>query len=503
MRAPKLYYNFLNDRMLAPTAEIDLFTPTLLAPIRISSPRIEQYRDTIRLPNGTVALAEHPLIRAEPAEMTGSRFPDPGYDITMRAVDITRYTRPLANPVTDKEVKDPNDPDQEEEVIWHIDSRQNFYWMGPFPVFYVPRINTDVDDQAPPLRMIGFATNNYFGEQLRTDWNGFRIFGLRRPRWIDLWNVDVDYLSKRTTDFPAVGSEIGWYGTDLWRDLTDPYHKLRNPPDYVTKSYFGYFDIWGLKDSSFDVLGTGPAIVTNGPPVAGNAGFQRSADPPFQSIRGRLNFRHNQRFLPDDDDHQFEELRLQAEVGYASDRNFLEEYYQRLFNVGNDQETLAYGIWQKDNQVVDVWTEANLQNWYTDTQWLPRVDYYRLGDSFFNNLFSYSTHSGMDYATIHTDIMVNNPNLFAYMPYDPVSNTSGTFSAGRFYTNHELAMPININNVFRLVPYVQGQAVGWTDQLGGGVNGHAPTARSDASGAASAPGPSSRPGSSIPGSKAT
>ncbi len=84
--------------------------PSLLAPIRIKSPRIEQFRDTVPLPNGTFALAEQPEIRAEPAEMTGSRFPDPGYDITMKSIDITRYTRPLPNPITGKEVNDPNDP---------------------------------------------------------------------------------------------------------------------------------------------------------------------------------------------------------------------------------------------------------------------------------------------------------------------------------------------------------------------------------------------------------
>ncbi len=143
-----------------------------------------------------------------------------------------------------------------------------------------------------------------------------------------------------------------------------------------------------------DVLGTGPAIVTNGPTGAGKAGFQRSADPPFQADRGRLTFRHNQRFLPEDDDHAFDELRLQLEVGYASDRNFIEEYYKRLFDTGMDQETLAYFIWQKDNQYANLWTEGNLQNWYTDTQWLPRADYYRLGDSFFNNMFSYFTSLG-------------------------------------------------------------------------------------------------------------
>ncbi len=135
---------------------------------------------------------------------------------------------------------------------------------------------------------------------------------------------------------------MGWYGSDLIRDLQDPYRKDRNPSDNFTKNYFGYFDIWGLKDAGVDVLGTGPAIVTNGPPGAGKSGFQRSDDPPFQEMRGRLNIRHNQRFLPEDEDHLFEELRLQLEVAYASDRNFIEEYYKRLFDTGMDQETLAY-----------------------------------------------------------------------------------------------------------------------------------------------------------------
>ena len=51
-----------------------------------------------------------------------------------------------------------------------------------------------------------------------------------------------------------------------------------------------------------------------------------------------------------------------------------------------DQETLAYGQWQKDNRAANIWAEANLQNFYTDTQWLPRLDYYRLGDSFFKGV---------------------------------------------------------------------------------------------------------------------
>ncbi len=449
--------------------------PGLLQPIKIKSPRVEQFRRVVQLSDGTYALADQPEIRAEPAVTTGSRFPNPGYKFTNRSIDLTRYSRPATDPNSGKRVSDDDDPAPDEEVVWHFDARQNVYFMGPIPVFYWPRISGDIDDIEPPLRQFFYRENNYFGQQLLTDWNGFRLLGMRRPAWVNLWNVNIDYLSRRTTDFPALGSEIGWYGTDLFRDLMDPYRRNRPPADTITDSYFGYFDIWGLKDASYDVLGTGPAIVTNGPAGAGKAGFQRSADPPFQSVRGRLNFRHNQRFLPDDEEHEFQELRLQVEAGYASDRNFIEEYYKRLFDTGQDQETLAYGIYQWNNQTVNLWTEANLQNWYTDTQWLPRADYYRLGDSFANNLFSYYQHSGVNYAVIHTDIMVNNPNLFAYMPYDPISNTTGTFSSGRIYTNHELDMPLNLWNVIRFVPYVQGQAVAWSDALGGGPLGLSPT----------------------------
>src|SRR5262249_39667601 len=119
--------------------------------------------------------------------------------------------------------------------------------------------------------------------------------------------------------------------------------------------------------------------------------------------------------------------------------------------------------------------EGNPMNWNTETEWLPRFDYYRIGDSFLNNHLIHYQHSGLDYGTITTDVMVNNPNLFAFMPYDPISNTTGTFSSGRFWTSHELDVPLNFFNAFRLVPYVQGQLVGWTDQLGDGPLGHQPS----------------------------
>ena len=52
------------------------------APDKIKSPRIEQFHPLIKQPDGTFKPDEHPQIRADHAEETGSRFPDPGYKIT-------------------------------------------------------------------------------------------------------------------------------------------------------------------------------------------------------------------------------------------------------------------------------------------------------------------------------------------------------------------------------------------------------------------------------------
>ena len=215
IRAPRIYYNFVNDRCLAPNAELDIFAPGLLAPFRVKSPRIEQFRSMVQLPNGTFALAEQPEIRADQTVMTGSRFPDPGYRITSRSIDLTRYSRPATDPNTGKVIDNPKKGVPDEEVVWHFDARQNFYFMGPIPTWYWPRISADVDDLEPPFRQFAFSHNTYFGYELLTDWNAFRFLEAKKPDWIDTWNIDVDYLSTRTKDFPALGSEMGWYGTNF------------------------------------------------------------------------------------------------------------------------------------------------------------------------------------------------------------------------------------------------------------------------------------------------
>ena len=174
--------------------------------------------DHDRQPVSRPGLQDHQLVdRSDQAYAAASPIPNTGKEVK----------NPRSpSPDDPDDPKDPNDPDATpEELVWRLDARQNIYFAGPFPVFYWPHIVMDLDDLEPPVRMIGFATNNYFGQQFKVDFNGFRLISQRRPKFIDLWNVDVDYLSARTKDFPALGSEMGWYGTDLLQDLSDPYHE--------------------------------------------------------------------------------------------------------------------------------------------------------------------------------------------------------------------------------------------------------------------------------------
>ncbi len=456
IEAENAYFDFRTERVVANKGEFKFYAPGFLAPIRAKGDLINQYRPVEVLPNGKFRLGPT-RISADQTTTTGSRFPIPAYRFNSRAIDLQQIQEPMRDPFTGGVATPPGKP-APVETSWLIDARQNFYFIGPIPFFYWPRIVT-TDDLDPPLRNFSYRYGTYFGHQTLFDLSGFKLLGMKKPGWIDTWNIDADYLSMRG---PALGSEIGWFGRDLIGNLMDPYgtRKLKRGVD---RPFFGYFDVWGIRDTGVDVLGSGPAVVTYGPPGAGKNGYQRNDVPSFQTYRGRFLFRHMQSlvdsFAPEDED-----LRLQVEAAGYSDRHFLEQYYKRLWDTGLDQDTLAYLLRQNRNTAFTLQGQVNFMPWITDTQWLPKAEYYRFGDALFGNLFSYSQNSGVDYANVHTAVEVNNPNIFAFMPYDPVSNTSGPWSSGRAWTTHQLSMPLKLGFI-RLTPYGVGQLMGWSSQL--------------------------------------
>ena len=463
--AERAYYDVQKDQLLALNAEVSLFTPNLITPAKLKSPRIFQFHPEVVGQDGIPRPSTLSAIQTENTVSTGSRFANPGYKFTSKSIDITQVVdnQILANPV-DRQLNG-------DDLTWQIDARQNFFFFGPIPFFYYPRFFVEADDLDPPLQSISFATNNYFGQQFRSRFDVFTLLGMRHLPEVDAFNLDLDYLSardKKPGQGIAVGTEIGWYGNDLLNDIRDPYHKKALPPSSAN-AYSGYFDAFGLFDGSRDVLGIGPAVITNSPNnnLAGREGFSRLSNPTFQDFRYKVVSRQMQSFMKPDSPFD-EDFRLNTESGYVgrTDRNFEEQYFKRQFDTGADLENLAYLIRQKQNTTYTLLAETNLQSFQTETQWYPKGDYYRLGDSLLGNRLTYFQHTGADYANVHTAAEVNNRTIFAFLPIDPISNTTGTFQSGRLNTAHELDLPLNLG-FMRLTPYVQGQAVGWNNQIDG------------------------------------
>jgi hypothetical protein len=462
--ANQAYVNLRTQRVVAHDAEFKYFSPGLIAPMRTTGELIHQYRPATILPDGKYQLGPS-RITADRTSSTGSRFPQPGYRFNSRSVDITQVPEPLTDPYSGGELRPRNGPTPNQDV-WVIDARQNAWFIGPVPVFYWPRIVTS-DDFNPPIRNFMYRYGSYFGHQVLLDWSPFKLLGWKKPTWIDTWNLDTDYLSMRG---PALGTEVGWFGRDLVGNLIDPYNRRRLDRD-VDRPYFGYLDMWGIRDTGVDVLGSGPAVVTYGSIPFRQHGWQRDNVPPGQVWRGRFLFRHMQSLLGPEAEEE-DDFRLATEAAAYSDRHFLEQYYKRLWDSGLDQDTKAYLIYQHRNTATTLDTQINLMPWVTDTNWLPKLEYYRIGDNLLNNLFSYSQNSGVDYAKVHTALEVTNPYTFAFLPYDPISNTSGIWQSGRAWTTHEIDMPLKLG-FLRVVPYAQGQLMGWSSQLGNQTLGRA------------------------------
>ncbi len=451
--ARRLYMDLRSQRVTVIDGEFSKWMPDFVSPFRTRGQRIQQFKDVLRDADGRTTFGPA-LIQVDQTMSTGSRFPYPGYKFNSRSLDLTELAPKVARDKgTGSQVADKDDPDAPREQRYLVDGRQNVFYMGPIPIFYWPRFLTTTDDINLPLQRLTFRANNVFGQQALSDWDAFKLLGIRRPLNVDQWNLDLDYLSYRGVAF---GSEFGYFGRDLSKDLfgTDLFPGIR-------ESYNGYFDFWGLRDHGIDNLGPGPAILNNTPPSTKT--YFRNAVPPLQDFRGRVIARHMQS-LNAVDASPFDDTRLQLEFAYLSDRNFLEEYYKRLFDTGQDQSTLLYFIRQHDSSTLTLLAQPNLQNFYTEAQSLPRLDYYRLGDAPFWGLFTYNQHSGINYTNVHTSIEVNNPNVFAFLPFDPVTNTSGPFTTLRAFTAHELDLPISLG-FMRVTPFVQGQLTGWTNQL--------------------------------------
>src|SRR5262249_35282452 len=157
--------------------------------------------------------------------------------------------------------------------------------------------------------------------------------------------------------------------------------------------YDGLFRLDGIYDQGNDQLGGSQIYRINGKDVLGNRG-NTFAPPDFSpdGFRGRLLWRQDLRDLPYD-------FFVQSQLALLSDRNYLEQYFKREFDDDLPQRSYLYVKQQQDDWAWTGYANGHFRQWVTETAFLPRLDGYLVGQTFFDRLI-YSAHASATYAQL-------------------------------------------------------------------------------------------------------
>ncbi|HUE72227.1 MAG TPA: organic solvent tolerance protein OstA [Pirellulaceae bacterium] len=402
--ADRMYYNITQQYGVVMSAE--MLTP------------VKDYQGLLRLRAEVLQQIDRQHFQAYNASLTSSRIGVPRYWFQAGNVQVEDLQRPLVDPFSGQPLVNPATGEAEVEHQLMATSRNNFLFLSQVPIFYWPVIASDLTKPTYYLDRIRIKSDRVFGQQLLLDWDAYQLFGIRnRPRGTQ-WGLSTDYLSERGMAF---GSNFKYEGETLL-GLPGPYR--------------GFIDSWTLLHEEGD----------------DNLGFDRRVVPPEETFRGRL-LAHHRHYLPND-------WMFTGEVGIISDRNFLEQYYETEWDTLKDQTT---GIELKkytQNRSLSITSDVRPNDFFTQTEWLPRVDHYTLGQSLFDRL-SWHEHTHVGYARLKTANAPTNPvDLAKWSPMPWEVEQEGIRAA----TRQELDLPLELGPV-KVVPYLLGEAAYWGSDI--------------------------------------
>lgn len=403
--ADRMYYNVTREVGIILGAELRTPVPDVDGIVRVNAPVLRQIA-----PNQYLA---------QEAWFSTSLLGRPTYRWQAGEIFIEDLQRPLINPVTGAPLVNPQTGGQVTERAQILSARRNRFYLGEIPVFYWPAITTELEDFDVFVNKLQFRNDNIFGTQVRVGVDLYEAFGLE-PLPNSRWDLNIDYLSERGLGHGTFFS----YGGDRVFDI---------PGDYV-----GFIDYWGISDEGLD-----------------NLGSDRRAVLPGEDYRYRLFGRHRH-YLPND-------LRLTGEVGWISDRNFLEQYYETEWDNNKDATT---GIELKQlngNRAWSLWTDVQANDFFTQTEWLPRFNHYWLGQPLLGNRVTWFEHTSVAYARTNPASAPVDPQeqaIFQLRPFEVPGEGE------RFVTTHELNAPAQLGPV-KVVPYTLGQFGHWGEAIDG------------------------------------
>ncbi len=266
-------------------------------------------------------------------------------------------------------------------------------------IFGLPSLRPNLQRPDVPLRSAKAGYSRTYGTSIETQWFLSRILGLREPEGTDS-TLSLDYYGKR-----GVGG-----GVDI---------------DYERENYFGRFLGYAINDNGTDRLSRSQTSVEVS-----------------KETRGRLHWQHRH-FLPFG-------WQLTAEVSHLSDKNFLQQYYRREFNVGKEQETLLHLKRIENNWGLSLLGKARLNDFLDKVEEMPTAEFHWTGQSFLNDRF-----------TFYSD---NQVSRYRYL-YDNEEAPRGSEDFFLYtMTRNEIDLPLRLGST-KVVPFVAG-TFGYDD--GGG-----------------------------------
>lgn len=381
---------------------------------------VQDYRGLVRLKAGVVQQVDANNLQAYGSAFTSSRLGVPRYWLQSESIGINRTQVQATDDVTGQPLFDPQTGQPVSEDQYLVDSQANRVYLAGVPVFAWPRFQTTLDDPSIYLKRFGINNDSIFGFQVTTGWDMYQLLGLKSPPKGTEWIGILDYLSERGVGF---GSEFNYRRQGLL-----------GLPGLVQ----GEYKSWFINDSGVDRLGQDRFNLT-----------------PEEEFRGRIKLDHRHNFAPG--------FSLRAELGYITDRNFLEQYYEREWDNEKDATT---GLWLERNlgTVSDhLIADVQVNDFFAQTTWLPRFDRFRIGQSLFNDRAVWHNHSHVGYAKLRAAEAPTNATELA--KFDPLA-WEADVDGVRAGTRQELDFPIQFGPA-KVVPYVLGDATYWQEDLSG------------------------------------
>ena len=403
--ADRMYYNARQEYGVVLNAE--LLTP------------VPEYKGLVRLKAEVLQQINANQYQGYNVALTSSRIGVPRYWLQSGDVTVTDTPTPLVDPFTGQPLIDPASGEQQVEHKYLATSNDNFVYMGGVPVFYWPTIATDLTKPTFYVDNIKFSSDRIFGQQVYVDIDLYQVLGIENPRPGTRWTLSTDYLSERGA---ALGTNYRYAGDTLF-GIPGPYQ--------------GFIDAWGLPyDDGLDTLGA-----------------DRMNMVPETRNRGRVLAQHRQLIGAD--------WQFTGELGLISDRNFLEMFYETEWDTFKDETTGVELKRFNDNRTWSLSSDVRVNDFFTDTSWLPRLDHFTIGQSLLFDRLTWHEHTSIGYADLGVATTPTAPQdaaTFQLLPWE--RDRQGL----RAVTRHELDAPMEAGPV-KVVPYVLGEAGFWGETL--------------------------------------